>query len=76
MISIYGENDGLSTILASEALLSTNAQIYQIDGGNHAQFGLYGAQTGDNEATITPLDQQDHIIRLLIMWLNDLKSRQ
>ncbi|MEG0323167.1 MAG: alpha/beta hydrolase, partial [Raoultibacter sp.] len=30
-----------------------------IEGGNHAQFGNYGVQAGDGEATISPQEQWD-----------------
>lgn len=60
MLSIYAENDGLSTldkIDESKSLFSDQATFHQIDGGNHAQFGIYGSQKGDNEATIPVQDQ-------------------
>ena len=33
--------------------LPADAQFVVIEGGNHSQFGNYGLQPGDNEATIT-----------------------
>lgn len=74
MLSIYAELDGLSTpekVLEREALLSEQAQFNQISGGNHAQFGLYGPQKGDNDATITAQEQQDQIIDQLLSWFKD-----
>ncbi|HNH27439.1 MAG TPA: alpha/beta hydrolase [Anaerolineales bacterium] len=59
-VSIYGTNDGLATgdkLDASKALLLEDTKFVPIDGGNHAQFGSYGPQAGDNEATISPEDQ-------------------
>lgn len=38
---------------------------YDIAGGNHAQFGNYGIQKGDNVATITADDQQSIVRDLL-----------
>lgn len=35
-----------------------NLKQVVIDGGNHCQFGSYGFQKGDGEATITPENQQ------------------
>lgn len=38
---------------------------YQIQGGNHAQFGNYGAQDDDNEATISRGQQQSILVELI-----------
>lgn len=49
--SIYGTRDGLVTqdkIAASRSLLPTSERRVPIEGGNHAQFGHYGRQAGDN----------------------------
>lgn len=58
--SIYGSNDGvadLEKISASKDLLPSNATFIEIEGGNHAQFGSYGEQKGDNAAEIS-IDKQ------------------
>jgi dienelactone hydrolase len=58
--SIYGTLDGLATgdkIDASRPLLPAGTRWVPIEGGNHAQFGDYGAQSGDNPATITAEEQ-------------------
>jgi dienelactone hydrolase len=57
VLSIYGTNDGLFTVDASRALLPSNTRFVAIEGGNHAQFGAYGFQEGDNEATISAEEQ-------------------
>lgn len=72
MLSLYGELDGLSTkkkIAQTHHLLSKGAVVHEIKGGNHAQFGLYGKQKGDNKATITPKQQQDEMVRVTKEWL-------
>lgn len=59
-VSIYGTRDGLATgeqLDASRDLLLPDTQFIPIEGGNHAQFGSYGPQTGDSEATIAPEEQ-------------------
>lgn len=59
--SIYGTNDGLATpdkVLAAKPLLPSSARFIPIEGGNHAQFGWYGDQSGDNPATISRAEQQ------------------
>lgn len=55
ILSVSGSLDGLATpakIDASRTLLSESAQFVEIAGGNHAGFGDYGPQKGDNPATI------------------------
>jgi acetyl esterase/lipase len=59
--SIYATRDGLSTgekIDASRPLLPPDTRWVSIEGGNHAQFGDYGAQSGDGPAVITAAEQQ------------------
>jgi len=59
--SIYGTLDGLSTgdkIDASRPLLPGDTRWVPIEGGNHAQFGDYGLQSGDGSATIPASEQQ------------------
>jgi len=63
--SIYGTLDGLASvdkIDASRPLLPPDADWVAIQGGNHAQFGWYGPQAGDNEATISREEQQVQIM--------------
>jgi pimeloyl-ACP methyl ester carboxylesterase len=43
-----------------------------IDGGNHAQFGYYGAQLGDCSAEITRDDQQNQTLVAILRWLGTL----
>lgn len=72
MLSIYGELDGLSTIDSideSRELLPDDSVFVDIEGGNHAQFGLYGEQKGDNPAEITPIEQQDQVVDSLTEWM-------
>lgn len=59
-ISIFGTNDGLATtekLDESKSLLLPDTKFVAIEGGNHAQFGSYGFQDGDNEASISPEEQ-------------------
>lgn len=74
-MSISGTQDGLSTpakIQASLSLLPTDTQVVAIQGGNHGQFGWYGFQSGDNEATITRSDQQEQIIQATLALLESV----
>ena len=43
---------------AAEEYLPTNAELIEIEGGNHANFGNYGEQSGDGTALITREEQQ------------------
>ena len=72
VLSISGSLDGLATpekIAASKSLLPPSSQFIVISGGNHAYFGWYGPQSGDNLATITRDEQQqiliDHISKFM-----------
>ena len=74
MLSIYGERDGLSTIEdieESRELFPDGSVFVEIEGGNHAQFGLYGEQKGDNPAELSPIEQQDQVIEALTEWINE-----
>jgi len=39
--------------------------FHQIAGGDHAQFGSYGAQDGDGGATITPAEQHAEVVTFI-----------
>ncbi|GAB4576467.1 MAG: hypothetical protein Kow0077_32930 [Anaerolineae bacterium] len=70
--SIYGTLDGLATpekIEASRPLLPATTRYVPIEGGNHAQFGWYGPQAGDNPATISRADQQAQVVAATVALL-------
>lgn len=76
VLSISGTLDGLSTpakIEASRTLLPADTSFFPIAGGDHAQFGWYGAQSGDNAATISREEQQAQIIQATVEFLGRLK---
>jgi hypothetical protein len=76
VVSISATLDGLSTpekIAASAALLPQDTRWVAIEGGNHAQFGWYGDQSGDNPATITRDAQQVQIVQATAELLSHLK---
>ncbi len=76
--SIYGTLDGLATldkIDASRNLMPADTAWVEIEGGNHAQFGWYGAQAGDNEATISREAQQEQTIAATLEVLDQLEAR-
>ena len=60
VLSIYGSNDGVLNMEkyeSNKANLPSTAVEVVIEGGNHCQFGDYGFQDGDNEATISAAEQ-------------------
>ena len=70
--TIYGSNDGLvsiSQIKDSLKMLPPSTFSVEIAGGNHAQFGWYGDQPGDNPAEITREMQQSQIVNASIQLL-------
>ncbi|MCB0196891.1 MAG: alpha/beta hydrolase [Anaerolineae bacterium] len=72
-LSIYGSLDGLTTpqdIDDSRPLLPTDTVFREIEGGNHSQFGSYGLQRGDNEASISPDEQWSQIVEAIVTLLN------
>ena len=60
-ITIYGsEDEVLNTAKMNElkSCLPDGYREYVIEGGNHAQFGNYGIQSGDGEASVSSEEQQ------------------
>lgn len=65
VLSIYGTLDGLIPGNLSDAdrrlNLPLETQLLAIEGGNHAMFGDYGLQKGDNAATIDVVGARQQI---------------
>lgn len=76
IISIYGTQDISSPDVfdSKRALLPVDTQYVLIRGGNHSQFGDYGIQPGDHEATITRADQQKQIVDATVQFLKELSQ--
>lgn len=69
LLSIYGSEDKVLNRDAYEKAKSNypaNAVEVVIDGGNHAQFGNYGAQSGDSDAAITREAQQEKTVGAIL----------
>jgi dienelactone hydrolase len=65
VFSIYGTLDGVATedeVVSALRRLPPQTRWIPIDGGNHAQFGAYGQQSGDSEPGITRAEQQAQIV--------------
>jgi hypothetical protein len=74
--SIFASLDGLvdpATIADSSSLLPPSTQFVEITGGNHAQFGWYGDQPGDNQAEISRSEQQQQIVKATNALLEERK---
>jgi hypothetical protein len=76
VVSIYGTRDGqLDKLEKSGALLPSNTTWVKIDGGNHAQFGWYGVQPGDGQATISRAAQQSQIVAATAQLLKEIQAK-
>ena len=74
--TIHGSNDGLvstNQIQSSLEMLPQTTVYVEITGGNHAQFGYYNDQSGDNPATITREAQQSQTLNATVELLQKLK---
>lgn len=73
VLSITASNDGVlnkTNYKKAKKLLPKSTDYVEINGGNHAGFGSYGKQKGDNKADISNDDQQRVIADILLHWLN------
>ena len=72
VLSIYGDADGVLNKELYEKRLSwypENFEEHIIPGANHAQYGDYGEQPRDNEATISAEEQQAQTAEIVLDWL-------
>lgn len=76
VLSLTGTKDGVLNQVAYEdakKYLPLQTDYESIEGGNHAGFGSYSPQKGDNLATISNEEQQLVISQRLIDWLKDIQ---
>jgi len=72
IMKIYGSNDGVAdaySINQNKPKLPPNTKYFLIKGGNHSQFGYYGSQLGDNEASISREEQQKIILNSILSFI-------
>lgn len=72
MISIYGSKDGVLNFKKyneNKKYWNKNSSEVIINGGNHANFGNYGNQKGDNIATISKEKQQEETINAIVNFI-------
>jgi pimeloyl-ACP methyl ester carboxylesterase len=74
VLSVYGTLDmsGMQPYDESRARLPADTTWVMIEGGNHAQFGDYGIQPGDNVATISAANQQAQAVTATVEFLDSL----
>ena len=69
VLFIYGSKDSvinLEKYEESKKYWNENSMEVCIEGGNHAQFGDYGKQEGDNDAQISKEEQQEQTIKAIL----------
>ena len=70
MLSVYGSRDGHTDMLKkNKNYRPSDYTQYVIKGGNHAQFGNYGIQSGDGKAYISRTEQQNQTVEVISRYL-------
>ena len=72
VLTIYGSEDGVlnrKRLASGRALLPDTATEIIIEGGNHAQFGCYGVQKGDGNASISQEEQWQQTAQAILQWI-------
>jgi len=75
VLSISASNDGLATaakIQASRHLVPPSARFVELAGGNHAQFGDYGAQPGDGTATLSAQLEHGAVVEESLAFMGEI----
>jgi pimeloyl-ACP methyl ester carboxylesterase len=78
VLSLYGTQDRVvdaTRLEASQRRLPSDSRFIALEGGNHAQFGSYGPQPGDGEATMTAEVQLEETTREILSCLLVLRIR-
>ena len=73
-ILIYGTNDGIVEPeeygrIVEDGLWPEDFTEVRLEGGNHAQFGDYGEQNGDNKAEMSFDEQLDKTAAAIMEWI-------
>lgn len=77
VLSIYGSEDGLIKMddwQKYQDRFPSATRWVNIEGGNHAGFGWYGIQEGDNPASISLQDQTGRIIQAVDEFMRTLED--
>lgn len=76
VLSISASLDGLATpatIERNKQFLPPQTRYIVLEGGNHAQFGNYGKQNRDNDATMSAEEQQRRTVEETVRFLQTLR---
>ena len=68
-LSLYGSEDGVvdpDQIAAARKYMPAQYIEQVLEGGNHAQFGSYGRQRGDGDASLSPEEQQEQTVDFIL----------
>ena len=74
VLSITGEEDKIISqkkLERSKRQFPESAEFVEIEGANHSQFGWYGFQSGDGEATISRIRQTELVAQRTTEFLNE-----
>lgn len=74
IMKIYGSRDGIAdepSVLDNKTKLPATTTFVRIEGANHAQFGYYGFQLGDQKATISRMQQQAETLENIISFIKE-----
>lgn len=72
ILKIYGSKDGVAdekSVMENKLKLPETTKFVRIEGANHAQFGYYGFQLGDNRAKISREQQQAETLNNIIEFI-------
>ena len=72
-LTITGTNDGVlnrEKLEQNRSHLPEDARFISIEGGNHAQFGSYGPQSGDGTAAVSPETQWEQTSNAIVEWID------
>lgn len=75
-LSILGTKDEVvnaEKYQKGRSYLPEDTVYYTIEGGNHSQFGDYGHQSGDGEASIDVQEQQSQTVKTISDWLHGIE---
>jgi dienelactone hydrolase len=76
VLSISASLDGLATpdkINENKKFLPASTQYLVLEGGNHAQFGSYGKQNNDKEATMSAEEQLRRTVAATLDFMRSLR---
>ena len=69
LLMMYGDRDGIYKGVSDDDDLPEDTTVFCIPGANHAQFGDYGKQLIDNDASISAEEQRKEGTDEMLKWL-------